>query len=44
MISGSILKRIPRLDLANGVKVISYLVELACKSQNILNIELGRLA
>ena len=32
----------PSLDLANSVEVISYLVELACKSQNTLNIELGR--
>ena len=32
----------PSLDPANSIEVISYLVELACKSQNILNIELGR--
>ena len=36
------LELTPRLDPANGKAVLSFLLELACQSSNMLNIELGR--
>jgi hypothetical protein len=36
------LEATPILDPSVSVEVVSYLLELACKSENILNIDLGR--